>query len=116
MTNDSTEPGAPHPLTLATTDTSGTRCLITVHGDVDLDTAPRLTEAINNAVARGRTHIAVDMNEVTFIDSVGLRVLIQAYEGAVDVQGSLRITEASTAVLRILDITGFTEQLLDPNA
>jgi anti-anti-sigma factor len=114
MTDQPTEPGAPHPLTLDTTDTSDTRCLVIVHGDVDLDTAPRLTEAIDNALSRGRPHIAVDMDAVTFIDSIGLRALLQAHEHALAAEGSLRITAASTVVLRLLDIAGFTEQLLDP--
>ncbi len=113
MTNDPTEPGTPHPLTLDTNDTNDGGCRITVHGDIDLDTAPRLTEAIDDARSRGRLHIAVDMNAVTFIDSIGLRALIEAHERALASAGSVRIIEASTVVLRILDITGFTEQLLD---
>ena len=113
MTDDTTEPGAPHPLTIDTSDTDVTRCVITVHGDVDLDTAPQLTEAIGNALSRGCLHIEVNMNAVTFIDSHGVTALLQGQADATE--GSLRITEPSTTVLRILDIAGLTEQLLHPN-
>ena len=114
MAGEPTEPGTPHPLTIDTTDTSDTRCLITVHGDVDLDTSPRLAEATDNALSRGRLHITVDMSAVTFIDSTAVTALLRAQETALGVDGSLRITAASTVVLRILDIAGLTEQLLDP--
>jgi anti-sigma B factor antagonist len=52
--------------------------VLTVVGDIDLSTAGYLRQAIADTVAEGRTHLALDLTEVTFLDSVGLGVTVGA--------------------------------------
>jgi len=112
MTNDQPEPGAPIPFRVDSSD-SGQWCHLTVHGDVDINTARLLGEAVGDALDRGRRHIAIDMRSVTFMDSTGLYAILTGREAAVAAGGSLRLTDTSSAVLLVLDATDLTAVLLD---
>lgn len=50
--------------------------LIKVTGRVDSSTAPKLESVLNEVMEQGTYRIAVDMSELDFISSAGIRVLI----------------------------------------
>ena len=54
--------------------------VLTVHGDVDLMTAPLLREAMRPVLARQRGAVVVDLSEVPFMDSSGVHVLVEALQ------------------------------------
>ena len=54
--------------------------VLTVHGDVDLMTAPLLREAMRPVLARQRGAVVVDLSEVPFMDSSGVHVLVDALQ------------------------------------
>jgi anti-sigma B factor antagonist len=74
--------------------------VITVAGDVDLTSAPRLRQEIADAVSAGRKHIALDLSGVTFLDSIGLGVAVGGLRRARVADGSLRLVihPSNTAV------------------
>jgi anti-anti-sigma factor len=51
---------------------------VLVRGDVDIDTAPRLTDALDEAIRGTRGVFVLDLREVTFLDSSGINVLVRA--------------------------------------
>jgi anti-sigma B factor antagonist len=51
---------------------------VRVRGEVDIDTAPRLTEALDAAIWGTRGAFVVDLCEVDFLDSSGVSVLVRA--------------------------------------
>jgi anti-sigma B factor antagonist len=53
-------------------------CVLYVAGEVDLYAAPRLENELEDAIRSGAKHVLVDLNEVPFIDSSGLAVLLGA--------------------------------------
>jgi|RhiMethySRZTD1v2_1073278.scaffolds.fasta_scaffold26006_2 anti-anti-sigma factor len=108
MTTDDHEPGQPRPFEVASAD-SGQWCRLTVGGDVDVDTAPRLRQAVADALVRGRRHVAVDMSHVSFLDSTGLTALLTARQDAIAAGGSLQLSGASAAVVRLLEIASLTD-------
>ena len=57
---------------VAVTDRSDGVVVMAVHGSLDIDSAPRLREAMHGALDRGRSRIVVDLGDVEFCDSVGL--------------------------------------------
>jgi anti-sigma B factor antagonist len=94
------------------TDTATAPVVGAVRGDLDFDAAPALRVQLNDAIAEhpGAT-IHVDMRLVTFMDSVGLGVLIFAYKRAVRAGGSLVVVEPSRRVRNVLETTGMARIL-----
>lgn len=91
---------------LATPAPDGT-VTVTASGELDMTTAPDLIQVLREAIRRhGPSRVDLDLTGVTFMDSTGLQVLVAANT---DVGGGLRITGASPAVRRLLQITGVLE-------
>lgn len=80
--------------------------IIEVGGEVDVMTAPRLREAIVEAVGRGRTRLIIDVEQVDFLDSTGLGVLVGALKRVRADGGSLDIVCTHQRILKIFQITG----------
>jgi anti-anti-sigma factor len=86
----------------------GARHLV-LHGEIDAHTAPDL-EARLASLGDG-ADVTVDLEQVTFIDSSGLRVLITAHTSLEAAGHRLQLPSPSAAVRRLMDITGLTEHL-----
>ena len=78
----------------------------TVSGEIDGHAVPALKAAF--AVIPDEVHgpIEVDLAAVTFIDSSGIRVLLELSEQMTAAGGSVVIRNPSKAVSKILEITG----------
>jgi anti-sigma B factor antagonist len=81
---------------------------LTLAGEIDAHTAPTLAEAI---AACGHQHLQVDMAAVDFVDSSGLRVLIEAHQAAQAAGRKIQIANPSPAVSRLLEISGIDDYL-----
>lgn len=57
---------------------SGGRTTVTVAGELDYATRPRLRAALQDAFARGSYRVDVDLSGVTFCDCSGMNVLLEA--------------------------------------
>jgi anti-sigma B factor antagonist len=79
---------------------------VVVVGELDLATAEKLDDALAAQMARHR-HVLLDLSELTFMDSTGVTVLLNAI-GAAKLNGwNLGISDALTApVRRVLHLTG----------
>lgn len=82
-----------------------------VSGEIDAHTAPALDEVIEQSLAAGSTMIRLCLNDVSFIDSSGLRVIIARTADARDAGGDLVLEQPGNAVSRVIEITGLTDQL-----
>jgi anti-sigma B factor antagonist len=91
---------------LVRTTESGTRSILVVEGEVDAHTAPQLKAAIATALDKGSTEVIADLDQVTFMDSTGLGVLVGGLKRLREVGGELRIVCSRRPILRILEITG----------
>ncbi len=89
-----------------TTRTEGAYEVIEVGGEVDVYTAPRLREALVEAIDGGRIHLVVDVEKVEFLDSTGLGVLVGALKRVRSDGGSLDIVCTHQRILKIFEITG----------
>lgn len=78
-------------------------------GELDAHTAPLLAEAIS---AADRERLCVDMSDVRFVDSSGLRVLIEAHQAALAQDRALSLANPSPAVTRLLEISGIDDYLV----
>lgn len=80
--------------------------MLSVKGDVDIYTAPRLRERIVQLADDGMRRIVVDLQGVEFMDSTGLSVLVAGLKRLKENDGVLALVVTREPVLRILSITG----------
>lgn len=85
--------------------------VIALSGDLDAHTAPQLDEAINALVQSGTGRIVLQMAEVGFVDSSGLRSMIRARNEGGNTRDVV-IQSPSAATLRLLEITGMTDHFV----
>jgi anti-sigma B factor antagonist len=85
------------------------RHVIAVDGELDLTAAPDLRRAIEAAIDAGAIALVVDLNEVTFIDSTAIGVLLATRERLARSGGSLDIVCNEPNVVRVLEIVGVTD-------
>jgi len=85
-------------------DLRGDRTLV-LYGELDIATAPELVALL----ARLRHHghaVALDLAEVTFMDSTGLTTLMDAHVDARREGRAFTVQRASPAVRRVFDLAG----------
>lgn len=80
-------------------------------GEVDPHTAPELAGALSGLLDDGSTAIRVDCSRLDFIDSSGLRVLVEAHRRLGDGRQALVLTGVSPTFRRLLEVTGLDEHL-----
>lgn len=83
--------------------------LVTLTGEVDIYTAPRLKEHMLELFDSGARDMVVDLSAVTFIDSTALGVLIGGVRRANEVGGTIALVVATRPVQRILTVTGLDQ-------
>jgi anti-anti-sigma factor len=87
----------------------GNGVLLTVSGELDIETAPELRERLAGAIGRGVELAVVDVTAVDFMDSVSLAVLLSAGKS---LGGRLAMVVAPGSYSRlILDLAGVAQQL-----
>ncbi|HEY6757949.1 MAG TPA: STAS domain-containing protein [Baekduia sp.] len=96
----------PEPFSVAVADAGG-RLLVTVRGELDLATAPQLEEALVPPLREGGAAV-LDLRELEFMDSTGVRVIVAAHVAAKESGGSLALvrTDPEGPVGRVLEISG----------
>jgi anti-anti-sigma factor len=80
--------------------------LLSLHGDLDLVTAPLLQRRIDELLSAGHNRLLVDADSLGFCDSTGLRVLINARRRLAERSGELRLLRTSGVLQRLLDLSG----------
>jgi anti-sigma B factor antagonist len=83
--------------------------LVTLTGEVDIYTAPRLKEHMLELFEAGVRDMVVDLAAVTFIDSTALGVLIGGVRRVNDLGGTMALVVATRPVERILKVTGLDQ-------
>jgi anti-sigma B factor antagonist len=89
------------------TRSQGGRIIVSVGGEIDLYTAPRLHGELASVLsAEGPAQIVVDMSGVEFCDSTGMNVLLSAHRRAREQGGDLELAAPRATVRKILQVTG----------
>jgi anti-sigma B factor antagonist len=82
--------------------------VIAVGGEIDVYTAPKLREKLISLVESGSYHLIVDMEEVEFLDSTGLGVLVGGLKRVKAHDGGIDLVCTQSRILRIFRITGLS--------
>ena len=91
------------------------RVVLTVAGDVDLAAHGRFQEDIDRAWD-GSTDLVLECSRITFLDSMGLRVLVHAIQRADEHGRKVTIAAPSQPVIRVLDLAGIREMFTEVDA
>lgn len=93
-----------------TTTREGTSVLVAVAGELDAHSAPSLDELATRLRTDGYVHFTLDLSQTTFIDSSGLRSLIELQNRLKENGGGALVLQApADPVTRLLGITGLGE-------
>jgi anti-anti-sigma factor len=91
--------------------------VLAVGGEVDMSTAPQVENAIVDVLADDPPALVIDLTEVTFLGSVGLRLLATANERFVlatanrrsGESGGFAVVAAAPATIRPIELTDLNE-------
>ncbi len=85
----------------------GSDVVVEVHGEVDLVTAPQFRDGLMELIEeQGNLSVVVDLTHLSFIDSTGLTVLIQARKRLAAKHGRLVLRAVPPMAHRVLELTG----------
>ncbi|MFI3171161.1 MAG: STAS domain-containing protein [Eubacteriales bacterium] len=87
----------------------GTKLSIDIEGRLDTSTAPSLEIEIKQNIT-GITELILDIEQLEYISSAGLRVLLSAQK-VMNTQGTMIIKNANETVLEVFEVTGFMDFL-----
>ena len=80
-------------------------------GELDAHTAPQLADRLAD-LPSGEGDVILDIGHVEFMDSSGLRVVIDAHQRAADQGRRLVLRRPTSAVQRLLEISGLSDHLV----
>jgi anti-anti-sigma factor len=86
-------------------------CVIRTQGELDIATAPMLESVLLHAMDSGAASIVLDLGRVSFIDSMGLRVLVCAGKESRENGDRLRIDCGTGPVRRMMELTSLDRSL-----
>jgi len=82
------------------------RALVTLSGEIDLESVPLVRASLERCLRDGIRAIDVDLISVTFCDCTGLNAFLRAAQQATVVGGTLRLHHPPPTLARILDVVG----------
>jgi anti-sigma B factor antagonist len=87
------------------------RLIISLDGELDMASAPLLQAALENAEGEAASALVLDLRELRFMDSTGLRIILWARERLRDRGQELALTASSSQVQRLLSVSGVGDHL-----
>ncbi len=87
--------------------------MLGLHGELDLLGAPLLQEAIDKAEGEREASpiMVLDLQDLQFVDSAGLRVILAAHERSRQNGQELALTPGTEQVQRLFTIAGVNDHL-----
>ncbi|AQZ66982.1 Anti-sigma F factor antagonist (spoIIAA-2); Anti-sigma B factor antagonist RsbV [[Actinomadura] parvosata subsp. kistnae] len=89
----------------------GDAVVVAVEGELDLFTAPFLRDEVRDAIKQDSARLVLDLQQLSFMDSSGLSVLIEAWRLATGEGGGVSLAAPQAPVARILRTTGLDRRI-----
>jgi anti-sigma B factor antagonist len=87
----------------------GDQSVVSVAGEIDAFTAPKLREAILPLAEESNPNITVNLKNVSYMDSTGLGVFVGMLKVVRNNDGQLALVELSNRLERLFSITGLSD-------
>ncbi len=84
---------------------------VTVAGDIDIATITRLEHARDRALAASPSQVVIDLRGVRFIDSSGLKFLLETDRLSRSGGWKLRLVKPAETAMRVFTLTGVDRHL-----
>lgn len=91
---------------ITTTENNGIQ-VVAINGKIDTNTAPEVEQAFVNLLDAGQAHLLANFENLSFISSAGLRVLLATAKKAKLQSGGLKVCCLNETVQEVFDISGF---------
>jgi anti-anti-sigma factor len=79
---------------------------ISLKGELDIASAPRVEEEVRRVLGAGDGALLLDLRELTFMDSTGLRAIVRSHEAAERAGRRFAIVRGPEPVDRVFQIVG----------
>lgn len=89
----------------------GSAWILAASGELDLRTSPQLEERLDRVWASGAELVILDLRQIEFMDSTGLRVLLGAHQRAQETSRRFALVRGADQVERVLTLTGVRDML-----
>ena len=99
------------PIMSATLEHVGETLIVTPSGRLDTVAAPALDAQLAPVLATAHPRIVVDLSSVSYISSAGLRSILQLVKHTAAHGGRLGLFAASSQIMEIVEISGFSSLL-----
>lgn len=80
--------------------------VLVLNGEIDVYTSPKLKEKIVELIEEGKNSLIINLQDVSYIDSTGLGVLVGALRRCKEKEGEVYLIYSSPRLKRIFEITG----------
>jgi anti-sigma B factor antagonist len=87
------------------------RVVLALAGELDLASSPIFERALEDPAIAASPLLVLDLDDLKFVDSTGLRIILLAHEGARARGQQFAITPGSAQVQRLLSITSVAEHM-----
>jgi anti-anti-sigma factor len=87
-------------------------CTVRVAGDLDHANADELRQLAFGALDDGASSLVFDCAELSFLDSSGLNVFVEAYRAAEAKSGTITIRNPAPLVVRLIETTKLDQVLI----
>lgn len=82
--------------------------VVAIGGSLDTVTAPEAQAVLDQAIFDGASNLVVDCQDLTYVSSAGLRILLVAAKKLQPNGGQVRMCNLSPMVREVFEISGFT--------
>jgi anti-sigma B factor antagonist len=86
--------------------TSGPWIVVRVEGELDLHTSPQLRDHVLASIGEPPIRIALDLTDVTFMDSSSLGMLVTCLKRVRERDGELMLVGVSGSPMKVFALTG----------
>lgn len=94
-----------------TSDHDAGEARLTLEGELDLASSTQVEEQLAGLEAQRPTRIVIDLGGLAFIDSTGLRTLIQADQRAREAGTEMILRPGDDSIQRVFELTGALDVL-----
>ncbi len=82
--------------------------VVSLKGRLDINTHGQLEAELNALVGKGQAKVLVDVKDLEYISSAGLRVLLSAAKQFKKINGTIALASLTPNVRQVFEISGFT--------